>query len=307
MNFLQMLNPFKQTEHENYQLSIFDGGYIYCIIPMKYDIKTNLTRDNTLSQNGRFVIKVGMSSFEKIETRLKCYGQGTVVLAKLFCMNTGTMEKIILNEFRKKFDAFVGAEYFIAKPDEAVNLFLSIFKANTTDAIGNIKIPKDIQQPKQKQKRRSLNSELIVKKNPPNPLVQQIPIKPTEQKIPIKPVEQKIPIKPVEQKKPVEFRPLNENDDILVNVIEKQTSNRQSLLEKGKEILSYLWGINPHENTHENPYEVNAVVESKGKYVPFSDESVSEQSEELDDLCEKINQLNLENDRKPKSDKPHKE
>lgn len=148
----------KKNHEPSYEMTILNGGFVYCVIPIKYDLVTDKIRDNRIPIDGQYVIKVGMSSYEHIDNRLKRYGPGTLILAKIFCMNYGTMEKIMLEEFRKQFKNFVGAEYFNAKPDEALHLFLKIYAANVTGAVGSIKLP-TVQPEKLKKKQKNINQK----------------------------------------------------------------------------------------------------------------------------------------------------
>lgn len=269
-------NADHQSEHKgessSYEMNILHGGYVYCILPMKFDLETDKVHDNKIPIKGQFVVKVGMSSYENIEDRLKRYGLGTVVLAKIFCMNHGTMEKIILAEFRKQFPTFVGAEYFLARPDEALHLFLKVYATNVVGAVGNIKIPAG--HGARLKNSNGLTKESTVKPVRPNPV--KLPRKRPTVVVPTLPETKSIPPGGisngsvdgdlVDKDSAVKDSASGDSEhlDVLVGMIEKEST--KSLFSQTQEFLGrLLW---PTEVKSE-PVYVGPLVETREGIQPL--------------------------------------
>jgi hypothetical protein len=71
--------------------------------------------------------KIGMSSKDSL-TRVRSYHEGTIYLCIVSCNNYLEVEKILIQEFKKKYKLICGNEYFeIKNENEALELFIEIF------------------------------------------------------------------------------------------------------------------------------------------------------------------------------------
>jgi hypothetical protein len=94
---------------------------VYCIIPGEYA---------HLQRGHQRVIKVGRHMYEWLQ-RIKTYKDKSKILCVKYVNDERTTERILLDNFKSRYEIYTGHEYFWCEPIQALNLFDKITASHT--------------------------------------------------------------------------------------------------------------------------------------------------------------------------------